>query len=254
MKAVIFEDEPLASERLRLLLKEYDHSVRLAASLESIEEAVRWLGENPSPDLIFSDIQLSDGSAFEIFQQVKITVPVIFITAYDKYALDAFKLLSIDYLLKPVTIQALSNAMDKLKQLNASRSNSLAAYDDLIKLLQQKLPHYKTRFTGKMGNKLFFIEAKEIAFFYSDNKIVYLMSKDNARYIVEYTLEHLEDLLDPSVFFRINRSLVVNIHAISQVRPYENNRLQILLRNNIKPEGIIVSRDRVVDFRKWTDN
>jgi DNA-binding LytR/AlgR family response regulator len=254
MKMVIIEDEPLASERLKMLLMQYDCLATLSASLESVDEAVKWLSQNPSPDLIFSDIQLSDGSAFEIFRQVKISAPVIFTTAYDQYALDAFKILSIDYLLKPVTLQALNIAMGKLKQFHALEANPLWRFDEILKLIPQKAPHYKSRFTGKIGNKLFFIEAKDVSLFYSDNKIVYIIPSDSARYISEHTLEHLEELLDPSSFFRINRSMIVNIHAINQVRPYENNRLQIILKKHINDDAIIVSRERVPDFKKWTDN
>jgi DNA-binding LytR/AlgR family response regulator len=254
MKLVIIEDEPLAAERLQFLLKQYDPNVQVAATIESIEEAVKWFSGNSTPDLILSDIQLSDGSAFEIFKNIKISTPIIFTTAFDKYALDAFKVLSIDYLLKPFTLEALTNAIDKLKLLQSQPSKPLINYDDVIKLLHQKTRVYKTRFTGKIGNKLFFIETPNIALFYSDNKIVHMIALDNTRYIAEYTLEHLEELLDTANFFRINRSMIVNISAISQVKPYDNNRLQVLLKNNIRPEGAIVSRERVLDFRKWADN
>ena len=254
MRMVIIEDEPLAVKRLQYLLQQYDPNSIVDASLESIDEAVKWLSENPQPDLILSDIQLSDGSAFEIFKKVKISSPVIFTTAYDKYALDAFKLLSIDYLLKPFTLEALTNAMQKLKMLQSRHAQPAINYEDVIKLLQAKTPNYKTRFTGKIGNRLFFIETTNIALFYSDNKLVHMVALDNAHYIAEYTLEHLEGLLDTNFFFRINRSMIVNINAIRQVKPYDNNRLQVLLKNNIKPEEAIVSRERVLDFRKWADN
>jgi len=254
MKLVIIEDEPLAADRLQFLLKQYNPNVQVAATLESIEEAVKWFSHNPKPDLIFSDIQLSDGSAFEIFKRVKISSPVIFTTAFDKYALEAFKVLSIDYLLKPFTLSALTNAMDKLKSLQSQPENVLINKDDVIKLLQQKTRTYKTRFTGKIGNKLFFIETTNIALFYSENKIVYMLTMDNSRYIAENTLESLEDLLEPASFFRINRSMIINIKTISQVKPYDNNRLLIVMKNNIKPEEAIVSRERVTDFRKWADN
>jgi DNA-binding LytR/AlgR family response regulator len=254
MKLVIIEDEPLAAERLQYLLNQYDPKVQVSAILESIDDAVKWFSCNPAPDLILSDIQLSDGSAFEIFKNIKISSPIIFTTAFDKYALDAFKLLSIDYLLKPFTLEALTNAMDKLKLLQSQPAKPLINYDDVIKLLHQKTRIYKTRFTGKIGNKLFFIETNNIALFYSDNKIVHMVALDNTRYIAEYTLEQLEELLDTASFFRINRSIIVSISAISQVKPYDNNRLQVVLKNNIRPEEAIVSRERVVDFRKWADN
>jgi two-component system, LytTR family, response regulator LytT len=253
MKIVIIEDEPLAGERLRMLLKQYDQSVNIIAMLESVEEAIKWFSLNPFPDLVFSDIQLSDGSAFEIFRKMRISVPVIFTTAFDQYALDAFKLLSIDYLLKPVSYDSLVNAIDKLKKLHAP---SIMLPDDLseaLKLLRQQ-PKYKSRFTGKIGNRLFFIDAKDVHFFYAESKIVYLVTADNSKYIIDYTLEHLEGLLDPVSFFRINRSMIINIYAINQVRPYDNNRLQVVLHGNNKPADLIISRERVLDFRKWANN
>ncbi len=250
MKMVIIEDEPLASERLQMLLHQYDSSAQVAASLESVEESVKWFARNSYPDLIFADIQLSDGFVFDFFKQIKGSPPVIFTTAYDTYALNAFKHFSIDYLLKPVTLEALKAAIDKLKLLQAPMIN----YQDIIQLMRQKAPQYKSRFTGKTGNKLFFIEAANIALFCADNKIVSIISIENKRYIVEYTLEYLEELLDPTTYFRINRSTIVNIAAISQVKPYENNRLQIILKNDIKPAEVIVSRERVMNFRKWADS
>jgi two-component system, LytTR family, response regulator len=254
MRMIIIEDEPLAAERLQFLLQQYDPLCSVDASLESIEESVKWFSNNKQPDIIFSDIQLSDGSAFEIFRKIKISSPVIFTTAYDKYALDAFKCLSIDYLLKPFTLEALRGAMDKLKLLQTQVLPSLINYEDIIRLLQPKTRVYKTRFTGKIGNRLFFVKTRNIALFYADNKIVYLVTTDNEKYIAEYTLEQLEELLDKNSFFRINRSMVVNICVISQVKPYDNNRLQVILKNNMNPGEAIVSRERVLDFRKWADN
>jgi len=254
MKMVIIEDEPLASERLQLLLRQYDSKVHVSASLESVEESVKWFSDNPSPDLVFADIQLSDGSVFDFFGRVKQTTPVIFTTAYDKYALEAFKLLSIGYLLKPVTLDALTTAINKLKILKAQAHPTAINYNDLIKLIQQKPGNFKSRFTGKSGNKLFFVETKNIGLFCADNKIVSIISSDNNCYIAEYTLEQLEDLLDPTMWFRINRSMIINIAAISQVKPYEKSRLQVILKDISKPSAVIVSRERVADFRKWAEN
>lgn len=254
MKMVIIEDEPLASERLQLLLKQYDSTAQLSASLESVEESVEWFEDNPAPDLVFADIQLSDGSVFDFFGRVKKNVPVIFTTAYDKYALEAFKLMSVGYLLKPVTLDALSSAIDKLKLLRAQPQPPAINYNELIKLIQQKPANYKSRFTGKCGDKLFFVETKNISMFRADNKIVSIISSDNNRYIVDHTLEQLEQMLDPDCWFRINRSMIVNISAISQVKPYERNRLQVILKNISKSIAAIVSRERIGDFRRWAEN
>jgi two-component system LytT family response regulator len=254
MRIVIIEDEPLASERLQLLLQQYGGPTQIAALLESVDEAVKWFSSGQPADLILSDIQLADGSAFEIFRKIKISHPVIFTTAFDKYALDAFKLLSIDYLLKPVTLEALSASLNKLKLLQGNPEKIVANYGDLLQLLMHKEKPYKSRFTGKIGNKLFFIDIENIALFYSDNKIVYIQCLDNMRYISDHTLENIEHLLDPTQFFRINRGMITNINAINQVRPYDNNRLQIQLKKNIRPDEVIVSRERVHDFRKWANN
>jgi len=254
MRMVIIEDEPLAVERLQFLLRQYDPDCTIEASIESVEEGVKWFSSYPEPDLIFSDIQLSDGSAFEIFKKVKISSPVVFTTAYDKYALDAFKLLSVDYLLKPFTLEALTSAMEKLKALQSHQSKRQIDFEDILKLLNPKTKTYKTRFTGKVGNKLFFIETHDIAIFYCENKVVYMVGSNGMRYIVEYTLEVLEEMVDKTSFFRINRSIIVHIGFIDQVKPYDNNRLLIILKNNIKTPEIIVSRERVSDFRKWADN
>ncbi len=254
MKMVIIEDEPLASERLQLLLKQYDATAQLSASLESVEESVQWFEGNPAPDLVFADIQLSDGSVFDFFSRVENKVPVIFTTAYDKYALEAFNLLSIGYLLKPVTLDALTAAINKLKLLQAQTQPPAINYNELIKLIQQKPETYKSRFTGKLGNKLFFIETNNISMFRADNKIVSIVSSDSNHYIADYTLEQLEQMLDPGCWFRINRSMIVNIAGISQVKPYERNRLQVILKNITKSVAAIVSRERVADFRKWAEN
>ncbi len=253
MTTIIIEDEKLAAERLQLLLHHCDPAIKVLAVMDSVEESIAWLTTQSLPDFILLDIHLADGTAFEIFRQLDIIAPVIFTTAYDQYALDAFKVLSIDYLLKPVTAEALCNAILKLKTLRQP-STPAVNYNQLLQLLQQAQQKFKTRFVGKVGQKLFFIDTADVAYFLADNKIVYLYAADGNRYIVEYTLEALEQMLEPKQFFRVNRSIIVNALAINQVKPYINSRLKIIFKAGTQTEEAIVSREKVNDFRTWADS
>lgn len=248
MKVVIVEDERLAAERLVTLLRQYDPSIEVLACLESIEETVRYLKEEAPPDLLFLDIHLSDGDSFEIFKQVNYQRPVIFTTAYDQYALEAFSIFSIGYILKPVTREALASALNKLRSLPGGFSPEFRQLTT-----RPAETRYKKRFLGKVGQRLFFIPADQVAFFQADNKIVYLADKEGNRYVVEYTMDQLCTMLDPEQFFRLNRSFIVSIHAIRQVKPWYNSRLKLSLSGQQPGEEIVVSRDRVAKFRLWAE-
>lgn len=249
MRVVIIEDEKLAAERLITLLKQCDSSIEVLACLESVEESVHYLSSHPHPDLLLLDIHLSDGHCFEIFKKVNYQKPVIFTTAYDQYAMEAFKIFSIDYILKPVTQQSLAAAINKLKSLPVSFSST--DLSRLSALLSEQ--RYKKRFLGKVGQRLFFIPAEQVAYFRADNKIVYLTDHEGNRYVVDYTMEQLTELLNPRQFFRLNRSFIVCIDAIQQVKPYYNSRLKLSLVGNSSAEEMIVSRDRVADFKLWAE-
>lgn len=252
MNILIIEDELLAAERLKLLLKQYDPSINVVACLESIEESVQWLQTRPHPDLLLMDIQLSDGHSFEIFNQVKLSTPVIFTTAYDNYAIDAFRHFSIDYILKPVTAETLAKGIQKYRSLaHLFYPPDYTVLVDQLKETNQA--RYKDRFLAKIGSRTFFIQADEIAYFYADNKIVFLADREGNRFIINYTIEKLEPLLDPYHFFRINRKMIVHSKMIDLIKPFHNNRLKISLRNLNLQEDIIVSRERVNSFRKWAD-
>jgi two-component system response regulator LytT len=249
MKVIIVEDEQLAAERLQTLLKEYDPAVEVLACLESIEETVHYLRHRPHPDLLLLDIHLSDGHSFEIFKQVSYNKPVIFTTAYDQYALDAFKMFSIDYILKPVTLEALGTALNKFRSLSVSFSAV-----DFNKLMPEwQHSRYKKRFLGKVGQRLFFIDSNNIAFFQADNKIVHLVDTEGNRYLVDHTLERLEEQLDPQYFFRLNRRFIININAIQQVKPYYNSRLKLSVKGVPQAEEMVISRDRVAEFKLWAE-
>jgi two-component system response regulator LytT len=252
MNVLIIEDEMLAAERLKLLIKQYDPSITVQACLDSIEDSVRWLQTKPAPDLLLVDIQLSDGPSFEIFKKVPIQKPVIFTTAYDNFALDAFQLFSIDYILKPITAEALATAFNKYKGLSTSFFK--ADYTLLTEQLKENFTNkYRNRFLAKVGQRSFFIKSEEVACFIADNKIVTLLDKEGNRYLVNYTLEKLEPLLDPNNFFRLNRKVIVHSDAIEQVKPYFNNRLKLLVKGVNPTDEIIVSRERVIDFKLWAE-
>lgn len=249
MRIIIVEDEKLAAERLITILQEYDATVEVVACLESIEETVQYLKQHAHPDLLLLDIHLSDGHCFEIFKQVSYNKPVIFTTAYDQYALDAFKMFSIDYILKPVTQEALGAALNKLKSLTVSFS----AIDFNRLLPEWQHNRYKKRFLGKVGQRLFFIENNNIAYFQADNKIVYLVDREGNRYVIDYTMEKLEEELDPSYYFRLNRRFIVHIEAILQVKPYFNSRLKLAVKGAASTEDLVISRERVAEFKQWAE-
>ncbi|HMU44892.1 MAG TPA: LytTR family DNA-binding domain-containing protein [Chitinophagaceae bacterium] len=249
MKIVIVEDEKLAAERLITLLREYDSSVEVAACLESIEESVEYLNLNPHPDLLLLDIHLADGHSFEIFRHVNYNRPVIFITAFDQYALDAFQLLSIDYILKPVSLESLAKAMNKYRSLAGTFKP--IDFSRLNPGIQQA--RFKKRFLGKVGQRLFFIDVQDVAFFQADNKIVHLVDKEGNKYLIDHTMEKLEEQLNPENFFRLSRKFIVNIDAIHQVKPYCNSRLKLSVKGAAATEDMVISRDRVPHFKMWAE-
>jgi two-component system, LytTR family, response regulator len=252
MNVVIIEDEKPAAEKLERYLTKYKEEIRVVACLPSVEEAVDWLTENQGNiHLIFMDIQLTDGLSLEIFRQVKVTRPVVFTTAFNEFALDAFKLNGIDYLLKPLTYTDLVAAMEKLENLR----EQLAPDEQKIERIQEgikggKPTAWKTRFMVKIGDHIRSITTDQVALFYAEGRDVYLVNLQNRRFIVDFTLEALEELLNPSEFFRANRTFILNIHSITDVVVYSNNRLKISSLKDFDKE-IIVSREKVGPFKEW---
>jgi DNA-binding LytR/AlgR family response regulator len=250
MKVLIIEDEPQAAKRLESLVKALEPDVVILDMLDSVKRSVAWLRENRAPDLIFMDIQLADGLSFQIFEQSEVSSPVIFTTAYDSYALKAFKVNSIDYILKPVDRDELGVALKKYHELGHARSKIvLENIDQAIQMLAKK---FKTRFVVKVGEHLRWLEVKDILFFLSMEKVTFCYTVDGRRNIVDYTLDQLEGLLDADRFFRINRKYIVSVEAIRDMVSYTNSRLKLVLRKSDDPE-VIVARERVSEFREWLD-
>ncbi len=243
--ALIIEDEKPAARRLqRMLAKE---SIDVLEILNSVNSAVAWLQSNPQPPLVFCDIQLSDGIAFEIFEKIKINSPIIFTTAYDEYAIRAFKLNSIDYLLKPFTQEDLKSAIDKYKNFNLK-----IIEQDFSGILRNINQHkfYKERFLVKKGVYLRVINAEQIEYFYSENKISFLHTFLNKEYIIDESLEKLTKILDPQKFFRINRQYIINKNAIMEMIKLSNRRIKVILKDK---KEIIVARERTGDFMIWLE-
>jgi len=250
MNCLIVEDEKVAAERLVGLIKNYDPSIDVTEIVQSVKHAVQWLNTHQSPDLIFMDIQLADGLSFEIFEQTIVKTPVIFTTAYDEYALKAFKVKSIDYLLKPIDPEELKNAIDKFKESNSPKEIPAQVFDSIMHSLTKK---YKNKFVINVGEHIKLFTTEDIQCFYSIEKCTFLQNKSGRDYGISYSLDQLEDLLDPAQFFRINRKFIVSLSAISDIISYSNSRLKVKLHSN-ESNDLIVSREKVQDFRKWLEN
>lgn len=245
---LIIEDEEPAANRLKKMVTELEPDANVLENIVSINSAIEWFKQNPSPDLIFSDIQLSDGLSFDIFKNVEVQCPVIFITAYDQYAIDAFKVNSIDYLLKPIKKDDLQVAINKFKKLN--RSESSLDINKVLEVFNQPKAEYKTRFIVRYGEHIKTIRIEEAAYFYTEDKINFLTTNEGRRYIIDYNLDALESMLDPKTFFRINRQFIISINAISEMFSYSKSRVLVKLNPASKHETV-VSTERSGDFKLW---
>lgn len=248
MKILIIEDEITAYERLCKLVLEVEPTAEILDHVDSIDSGVLWLQSHPEPDLILSDIHLADGSSFMIFDRVKVKCAIVFTTAYDEYALKAFKLNSIDYLLKPIEKDELRAALYKFKNYSSRTSDQV--HSVLTSLLHTQ-KSYKERFLVKMADRLIPIPTREVSYFVSEDKYVFLYYKDK-KYPVDYTLEELEGLLDPQCFFRLNRKITAQISAIAKISNHLNGKLKVELDPNYQEE-VYVSRERAAEFKAWLD-
>lgn len=251
MKALVIEDEDRAADHLISMIQKYDDSIEILDVLDSVKKSAKWLNQNPSPDLIFLDIQLGDGVSFEIFDIVEVVSPIIFITAYDEYALQAFKVNSIDYLLKPVHYDEFKKAMDKFNTFKPEKSTEITR-KEISRLIKAFQADYKNRFVVKIGEHIKAIPVDEILFFFSKDKTSFAHTRENRNFIIDYSLDQIEEMLDPQDFFRVNRKYLIRIDTIKDITSYFNNRLKVDIHDQ-SYEDIIVSRERVSEFKNWLD-
>lgn len=249
MKVVIVEDEELAAEKLQGLIRNAAPDCEVIQILESVEEAVNWFSANPAPDLVFMDIQLDDGTSFEIFEEISIEAPIIFTTAFDQYALRAFKVNSVDYLLKPIDKDELARALMKFKKIYNKNGDFEAKVSRVIEQLSHK---YKTRFFIRVGTRFQSIPVARICAFFVEERSTFLKTLEGKTYDLDYSLDQLQTLVDPRQFYRVNRNFLININCINDIVSYSTSRLKLRLSVGFE-EGIIVSRDKVSDFKHWMD-
>lgn len=256
MKVYIVEDEPLGLDRLKRMLTELDSDINIVGSAETIKSSVWWLQNNPAPDLIFMDIELADGQCFEIFNQVNMPAPVIFTTSYDDHVLKAFKLNSLDYLLKPVSTDDLKASIQKYTNLKTQLGGKEGYQNQLDELLQQikvlsAPPDYRKRFLVKQGQKLVSIEVSEIAWIFAEGKLCFMKTWDGKRYLVDYTLEQLAKMLNPTEFFRANRSYIIHFKSIKSVNSYFGGKLILKLNPVTEGDELLVSKEKCSEFKEW---
>jgi len=246
MKVLIVEDEQRAANRLEKLIKEVDVSIEVLGNLDSVEAVLEWTNSHELPDLFFLDIHLADGSAFEIFNRITISQPIIFTTAYDQYAIQAFKVNAIDYLLKPIKKDELKKALDKYKSL---QSSPIIDYAELAKHLQKEKSQRLKRFLIRVGQNLKTVDLDEVAYFYTEDKITFLVNVEGKRYPIDFSLEKLEEDLDDEIFFRINRQFIIQVASIDKMVSVSKSRVKLVL----KPlsSETIVSTDRSGKFKRW---
>jgi DNA-binding LytR/AlgR family response regulator len=244
MKVIIIEDELLAQAKLEAMLLSLDRSIEVLAKIISVKDALQWLSRNPAPDVAFVDIQLSDDHSFEIFRKQPISFPVIFTTAYDKYLLESFEFNSVDYLLKPITEEKLKRSLDKLKTLEHH-----FVHGNIQKLIEQAQQPGKTRIVAKKGNEFIALEMDDVAYFYTEHKIVFVRDFSGRQLIVDKNLGDLESVLDKNKFFRLNRKFIVQLKAIERFKP-DKGKIRIFLKPEMKEE-IHVSKETAPEFRLW---
>ncbi|AMS26062.1 hypothetical protein AEM51_02600 [Bacteroidetes bacterium UKL13-3] len=255
MNIVIIEDEAPALTRIQKLVREVDATINILATADSIESAVNLFNQYKNIELVLMDIELADGQSFEIFNRVEVLCPVIFTTAYDEFALKAFKVNSIDYLLKPIVIDDLRQAISKFNTFKNIQSfpNYQHQLESILSTFTTKQTSYKNRFLIKVGTKMVSIAVDQIAYFHASEKLVYLYTQQGQKHIVDYSLDELSQLLEPTLFFQLNRQFVANIMSIQSVHTYYNGKLKVALIPTFS-EDVTVSRERAADFKSWLDS
>lgn len=250
MNVLIIEDEPAIARRTQKLLLEIEPSIQVTGILGSIESSVTWLREHTEPDLILMDIHLSDGSSFEIFREVQVNCPVIFATAYDQYAIQAFRVNSIDYLLKPINKEDLAESLKKFHRLRSANQQPSLDYSMIAQMIGNLKSEYMKRMVIRFGDVIKAVEIKDVAYFYTDEKIVFAVMEDKKSYPVDFTLDQLEKKLDPERFFRINRKFLISFESITKMISYSKSRVKISLNPPTEIE-VISSTERSGDFKEW---
>ncbi|UOQ55587.1 LytR/AlgR family response regulator transcription factor [Hymenobacter cellulosivorans] len=255
MRIVVVEDEQLAADKLVELIRAYDPASTIVACLDSVADTVAWLSTHAAPDLLFLDIHLADGLGFEIFAQTAVPCPVVFTTAFDQYAIQAFRVNSIDYLLKPLTPRAVADAFRKYEALRRTLTPAPPAAIDYLRLLDElraSEARYKARFLVRAGQRIKTIAAAEVAYFFAEDKYTYLVTGAGPRYVVDFTLDDLEERLDPALFFRLNRKFLASLPAIHEIHAYFKGRLKLTLSPPVEAE-VLVSSERAAPFKSWLD-
>jgi len=250
MRILIIEDEDLAVRKLQRTLHEIDPTISVAGVAPSVRESVSWLENNAKPDLILMDIELADGQSFDIFEQTEVSSPVIFTTSYDEYAIQAFKVNSIDYLLKPIQKADLQRSLQKFNDLHSKEVPTIINIEKLIRELQTQTREFRKRFLVKQGQRLVSFEVSDIAYFFMEDRFCFFRTRNNQKFLVDYTMDELENELDPKLFFRINRSFIVSHTTIDQIQNYFGNRLALTLKPVCDRE-VLVSREKVSEFKDW---
>ncbi|MEB2783494.1 LytR/AlgR family response regulator transcription factor [Algoriphagus persicinus] len=250
MKILIIEDEKPAAKLLKTQIEHHFEGAQLFGNLDSISKSIAWFQQNSAPDLIFCDIQLADGISFEIFEKIKLSTPIIFTTAFDQYAIKAFQVNAIDYLLKPIDPEDLARAVDKFK---SNQIRSTIELDVLKSLLAPTKTSFKSRFLVRFGEKIQSISTSDISFFNSEERITFIQTYEGKRYVLESTLEQTESQVNPANFFRLNRKYLCSMEAIDGIFSYSNSRLKVTLKN-CADQDILISREKVSDFKKWLDH
>lgn len=254
MRVVIIEDEKPAARRLASLLNELDARIEVLAQLASVKQSIAWFRENEVPDLCFMDIQLSDGLSFDIMDVVALEAPIIFTTAYDQYALQAFRVNSIDYLLKPIAPEELSAALEKYQaRFSSQQPTPQPDWEHMQNAMAMLTRRYKSRFMVKVGERIQSFPIEEIGYFFSQEKATYLQTLNGKRYMIDHPLDRLEELVDPHTFFRLNRKYLSRVQAIDDIATYSSSRLKVKLQD-CDDEDIIVSYGRVREFKEWLDS
>ncbi len=261
MQVLIIEDEKPAARHLTTLLQKHDPTIAVLTQLDTVKKAVAWFGEHPAPDLVFLDIQLADGLSFSIFEQVAVTSPIIFTTAYDQYAVQAFRVNSVDYLLKPIGPDELGQALDKFWQYHQSAPAEPTVDVTMMTQIQQAISTmsqpYKHRFVVKVGEHIRPISVAEVLYFMSQDKVTFMQTRTDQktagrRFIIDYSLDQVEGAVDPNRFFRISRQYVVSLEAVEDIITYSSSHLKLILKHS-EDNQVLVSRERVASFRQWLD-